>query len=108
LQQRDVEALRILPAAADMTMIVPIPSPVADAVIKRVGDANINTQTADMRACAGTPRSGAGTRAHATDLDAGANLSVCRAREQNHDRKYRSRQRFHSHIPQVRKERLCN
>jgi hypothetical protein len=70
----------------------------ADPVIKRVGHANMNAQTAYMRARANTSGSGAGSRAHTAHLDAGANLSVCGAPEENHDRKYRSRQRFHFQI----------
>jgi hypothetical protein len=82
-----------------MMMVVPIPAAMADPVIIRIGRADMNAHRADMRACPDTARSGAGSRAHRADLDAGADLRVRAAREENHDGKYRSRQCFHFSNP---------
>jgi hypothetical protein len=89
-------------------MVPPHPAAMADPVIKRIGHANMNTQAADMRACADTSRSSAGSHAHTADVDAGAHLSVCGAPEEKHDRKYRSRQHVHFQILRGgRSESLC-
>lgn len=82
-------------------MVAPKPAAVADAagLIKRIGHADIHAQTSHMRASAGAGRSGAGSRAHAADLDAGANLGVCGAREKDQHCEHRTSKRFHFRIP---------
>jgi hypothetical protein len=76
-------------------MVVPHPTAVADAVIKRIGRTNMHAHSADMGACGDTAWSRAGSRARTTDLYAGADLGVRGACEDNHGGKYRSSQRFH-------------
>ena len=77
-------------------MVVPVPATVADAgMIKRIGDADMNAEIADMRACSDASGPSARPSSHRADLRACANLGGCGAAEENRDRNQGSSQSFH-------------
>lgn len=89
-----------------MMMVVPIPAAMTDPMIERVARADMDSHIADMHTRTGTAGSGAGSRAYRADLNAGANLGVRGAPDENRNCKQRSRQRLHFQIPRDGKKRF--